>query len=324
VKNYEQPSLRDCLTKPKEWFQQFGDVLMDDDKKGQLVFQDNGAKILAVSHLDTVGWSPNPIITKNGISNCRQCDDRLGTWTILSGLKPFNLEIDILLTDFEEIGESTAQYFKSEKQYNWMFEFDRAGVDVVMYNYHTKELSDTLSDKYEFTVGRGSFTDICYLEGLGCKGFNFGTGYHMAHQDKCHAIFKELIGSAGRFRKFYEDYKDIHLPHEEIKETIFTTRYYSKSSCGKNYGRAMGYSQYQDVPWWKEYGEDYVGNYPDKGTEDTPYDNTWEADLDYSDIAGQVVVTCSVCKGEVDEMDRECDHCKCEFTGYTYNNIKSY
>ena len=101
---------------------------------GQLIYRDNGAKVLAVAHLDYVGWT-HPYFTRHGRRiNAMQLNDRLGAWVILDLLHDLGLDpdkYDILLCDMEEVGDSTAQFFKPKKQYNWIFEFDRAGTDFV-------------------------------------------------------------------------------------------------------------------------------------------------------------------------------------------------
>ena len=209
------------LTDPIESFAGLGDTT--DTLHGPLTYIDRGGDVLAVAHLDTVDrcmFNLKPVITKQyqnyRIDSCPQLDDRLGAWMVLDVLPRAGIKCDVLLTDSEEIGESTAQYFKPPKQYNWMMQFDRAGSDVVMYNYEDDEL-ESLMKAYEYSVGYGSFTDICYLEEHNCKGFNFGVGYHNQHTDQCYANLSETWNSFRKVQSFYNDYKDTHFEHEKVE-----------------------------------------------------------------------------------------------------------
>ncbi len=192
-------------------FRCLGDTI--DTPDGQLTFIDNGADVLAVAHLDTVmqtkfiwdGWT---------IKNCPQLDDRLGVWTLLNLLPDLDCpKFDILLTDGEESGRSTAQHFETNKQYNWMFEFDRAGNDMVMYDYEDDDLIDLMGE-YDWDVGSGSFTDICFLEHLDAKGFNFGVGYYGQHTKKCYADIQDTVINAQKFIAFMKDFGGTLLPHD--------------------------------------------------------------------------------------------------------------
>ena len=195
-------------------------------KDGPLFFKDNGAKILAVAHLDTV-LDGVPDFQGDLVLNCPQLDDRLGLWTIGHLLPSLGCpNYDILLTDGEECGRSTAKHFGSKypKEYNWIFEFDRAGMDVVMYDYEDIECRDLL-EGYGFDVGWGSFTDICSLEHLGVKAFNFGVGYHHQHSWNCYADLEETMLMAQAFVEFAKDMQDVKLPHVPDKKWSKRTSY---------------------------------------------------------------------------------------------------
>jgi hypothetical protein len=154
-----------------------------------------------------------------------QLDDRLGVWTILAALPQClplkDMPYDILLTSNEEIGKSTGVLFNPPegKQYNWIFEWDRRGNDVVMYDYKTKEL-EKLLEAHHFKVGWGSFTDIGVLDFLGCAAFNFGTCYYGEHSKDCHADIPLLIKQIGLFKDFYINNYNTHLvgDQEEAKK----------------------------------------------------------------------------------------------------------
>jgi len=198
-------------------FTDFGGELLFDpgDKSREALFipGSKDAKVLAVGHTD-VRLTATPKMTMDTLKVvCPQLDDRLGVWIILHILRsnvPKDMPYDILLTDNEEIGDSTADLYLPKKKYNWMFEFDRKGTDVVMYGYKNKELEDLLGT-YNFEVGFGSFTDICQLDRLGCAGFNFGTGYHDEHTLKCHANLKDTAKMISKFLIFYKDQYNNHL-----------------------------------------------------------------------------------------------------------------
>lgn len=179
-------------------------------------FIDNGANILAVAHLDI-----HPNIADNnffGESEGRvyspALDDRLGVYILLDLLPSLGVKVDVLLTDDEEIGRSTAQLFESTKAYNWMFQFDRHGTDVVMYQYHSSGLCDLL-ESVGFKVGNGSFSDICYLDHLGISGFNFGTGYYKEHTLTCYANLSEVEVQVKRFVAFFTQFSGVPLDYNK-------------------------------------------------------------------------------------------------------------
>ena len=164
------------LTDPIEKFESLGDC--EQTAHGPMIFIDNNAPVLAVGHLDYVDFK-EPKRKKQYkntiIYDCPQLDDRLGVWMILDILPLAGIKCDILLTDSEEQGQSTAQYFKPTKKYNWIMEFDRQGTSTVMYDYDDNDMRQLLRE-YDFEIEYGAFTDICSLESLGCKEFNFGVG----------------------------------------------------------------------------------------------------------------------------------------------------
>jgi hypothetical protein len=177
------------------------------------------SKILAVAHTDINGLLAAPQMSYDRkLIKARQLDDRLGCWLIMSYLRevlPQDQPYDILLTDCEEIGDSTAQFFTPPegKQYNWMFEWDRRGTDVVMYDYETPELKKLL-EVYKFEVGKGSFTDICYLSHLNCAGFNFGTAYYGEHTNDCYANLERTYTQVNKFIPFYSEWYGKQLKHD--------------------------------------------------------------------------------------------------------------
>lgn len=160
-------------TDPIEKYREYGDTI--DTPDGPLTYIDNGGDTLAVVHLDWVMWSKPRYNRKAHRITCPQLDDRLGLWCLLDLLPSLGVKSDILLTDSEEIGRSTARYFDTPKRYNWMYQFDRRGVDTVLYEYDSEENRERL-EEHGLACGDGSFSDICMLSHLGCSGWNVGTG----------------------------------------------------------------------------------------------------------------------------------------------------
>lgn len=247
-------------------------------KYGPLTHIDKGSKILGVCHRDTVMFNRDPKITRKSIRNCPQLDDRLGLWVLMDYLPQVGAPVfDILITDSEEVGNSTAQFFDAPREYNWIFEFDRAGTDVVFYDYETDDLED-LFFEYGFETGSGSFTDICFLSHLGCAGFNIGTGYYRQHTPGCFAILKETKRQARRFAELMNDIVDVRI--DDVARDQWSSSQYDPRDDGS-----------------------YM------------WDPTWEkiATMDYYWIGDDPVSICAQCNHDVDPMDRECWYCDAEF-----------
>lgn len=182
-------------------------------------FIDRGAKHLAVAHLDHVSKNPDFAETR---LNRRKCifngalDDRLGAYILLDLLPKLGIsDFDVLLTDGEEHGQSTASIFvpPTDRTYNWIFEFDRRERDVATYDFGSSEWDKVLKS-FGWEPVRGSFTDICRLTHLGCMAFNFGTGYVDEHQETCRVYFDDLLSSVANFTKFWKTYHNKHLPYD--------------------------------------------------------------------------------------------------------------
>lgn len=206
-------SLRKVCNARIEDFRVLGDVT--DTKDGQLVYIDRGCDTLGVAHLDWVDFVPVHF-EKNKVY-CPQLDDRLGAWVLLYLLPYLDVDCDILLTDNEEIGRSTAKYFEPPREYNWMFEFDRRGTDVVMYEYDSPS-NRQLLDMAGFEVGHGSFSDISYLGHLGITGFNFGVGYHHEHSRRCYANLIDTLNQANKFAEFWQAFHNMPIPAPDYFE----------------------------------------------------------------------------------------------------------
>ncbi len=176
-------------------------------------FMDNEADILAVAHLDTVqrkNFCKYDSKTKRILSPV--LDDRLGAFIILEYLLR-DLDYDVLLTVDEEECISTARHFNLGKKYKWMFSFDHRGNNVELLQYDSPEMRALLA-KHNFQTDSGSYSDLYELEHLGCKGFNFGVGYHNQHSLDAYANIDDVYNNVEKFRKFYEANKNTHFVHK--------------------------------------------------------------------------------------------------------------
>jgi len=189
--------------------------------KGPYTFIDRGADVLGVAHLDSVSYDKAFTVVKIPPSEVvvfsRAHDDRLGVYVLLDLLPQMGIECDVLLTTGEETGQSTGQFFEvpEGKDYNWMFQFDRAGTDVVCYQYECADLTKRL-EKAGFYVADGLFSDISDMDYLGIKGFNVGTAYYHNHSNGSHALMSELTYMLLMFAKFYSMFKDEKLEHTYV------------------------------------------------------------------------------------------------------------
>lgn len=209
-------------------------------------------KILGIAHLDYVADNSafkveeclNDTIIFNG-----SLDDRLGAYALLYELPRMGLSFDVLLTEGEERGRSTAQYFESEKQYNWMFSFDRAGDDFVMYQYENNE-SIELLNKYGFNAGVGSMSDISFLDHLNCVGFNFGVGYYLEHSKNHYASINTFKNQLKKFTNFFNENKNNIMPYDHTSEKFIYNQYNKYESLELYYCEICGmdFAQFHITP----------------------------------------------------------------------------
>lgn len=231
-----------CLS-PIESFMGLGEVV--DTQDGIYIFKDNGSKILGVAHLDTVlGLNHFYRLNVNGDSIVlnAQLDDRLGAYALIHLLPSLGIEFDLLLTEGEETGHSTAAHFETVKEYNWIFSFDRHGDDVVLYQYGAKVIEQALKSS-KFRIGNGSFSDIAFLDHLGVKGFNVGTGYEREHTDMSYANMTTFKAQVNRFIKFYGQNKDIKHKHDHKPAVRFSNTHYPL----QDFSTRGGWTEYDDL-----------------------------------------------------------------------------
>jgi hypothetical protein len=245
---------------------------------------DSDARVLAVAHIDVVSninqnkvkygklkvqtnsggywnkkkkkWirSGQPEYKKFEGVNSGALDDRLGVYTLLYYLPKMypDMQYDILLTTDEELGASTASMFERPYDYNWVFEFDRNGTDVVMYEYHNEE-NEKLLESFGFEVGMGSFTDICELPNPSCSAFNFGVGYYRQHTNSCYMVYEDWQHMVHKFAQFYYAMATTHIEYNPT----YTKYAWKQDDWDRLYG-AYGYDTYG----W--YDKGYVAAKPKK------------------------------------------------------------
>lgn len=182
------------------------------------IHRNNESQILGVAHLDSVQrkrkfhrYSQSKGRGDIIFSPC--LDDRLGAYVICELLPKLGVNVDILLTTGEEWCASTACCFQADKRYNWSFSFDRAGTDVVMYQYTSPRFRPMLKE-LGLELHIGSYSDISDLGHLGCAGLNFGTGYHNYHEPGAYALVDELTLQVARFQRFFALHSQTHFAYE--------------------------------------------------------------------------------------------------------------
>ena len=191
-------------------------------------FRDNGSRVLAVAHLDTVvpqkGRVPHFRSTKKGpLVQSGALDDRLGAYVILDLLPELGIACDWLLTVGEESCASTAEYFDARgKDYDWLIEFDRgSSTDVVMYQYEDEAGQDAI-EAAGAVMGHGSFSDIAYLEHLGVKAFNWGVGYGgNYHSEAGYAYLEDTFAMVAKYLRFHEQNAGTAMPHDPRPQAAY-------------------------------------------------------------------------------------------------------
>lgn len=243
-------TLKLTMSQPFEWFAEMGELHVGKNYRGanaRHIYIDRGSNILGVAHLDSVQpfkgfWINNDYI------QCSTVDNRMGAWLMLYGLPQLGINFDVLLTENEERGMSTAGDFTKNKDYNWAFSFDRSGTDVVCYQYYDTEVGK-MFDYYGLRSDYGSYSDVADLE-IGVKGFNFGVGMYSYHSENAYVRLWELDEVIEKFTCFYHDKHDEAMPHVE-KYIRYYDEYYSYEKPiiinGKPYNPPR---EWEDDEWW--------------------------------------------------------------------------
>jgi len=211
-------------------FSHFGYAVLDKDNKDRRrIFIDRGSKVLFVAHLDTI--QEPKFHTKNAkCIHASGLDDRLGC--LIANMLSKELNTDLLLTDNEEGGESTAMYHKC-KQYNWIAEFDRHGDDVVTYDLDSDKFLKEL--RKIWIVGFGSMSDICYLDTTACC-VNIGIGFEHDHSPDSFARIKTIKRQIDKFKMFFAKHKDTEFIRDErlYSPPLTYPKMYYPDSCEDN------------------------------------------------------------------------------------------
>ena len=188
----------------------------DDANYDRFAIRWGSLPILGVCHADTVLGEPQHYSynrkTKTVIS--AELDDRLGLASHL--LMASQWDYTILVCDHEEVGNTTAADAVdtlSLSDWNWIFELDRRGIDVVSYDY-SDDTWDGLLGHYFKEVGWGSFSDIGELEALKAKAFNLGIGYHQEHSRKCHADLRDTVDQLMRLDRMLRELNHVPFKHK--------------------------------------------------------------------------------------------------------------
>lgn len=229
-------------------------------KGGCYIFGDRGGSVLGVAHLDYIQipfhWA---VADLNGLTVfCPRLDDRLGVWLLLEVLPGLvDSPFDILLTTGEERGKSSASAFVPVKSYNWVFELDRRGCDVVTYGIESKAWRASLGEA-QFSIGRGSFSDICCLD-VGCCAVNVGIGYQEEHTRICHAFMADVDKQVSRFVKFY----NTNCGSAYEAEPVYHHRGYSRALFDSG--------SYQSGYDWSTWGSDTCAYCGGDLSEEIPY-----------------------------------------------------
>lgn len=153
---------------------------------------------LLVAHLDTVQIPQIYGRLQNRLYGCG-FDDRLGV-AVAMALFSSRLDCDILLTDFEEKGKSTAVLVPTEalRKYTRIFGLDRGGMDFVDYDLSDESLISAAEKYLKTEIAFGSFSDICFLENPACSCLNLGLGHYGSHDQNA---FVEIAETAARYQQ---------------------------------------------------------------------------------------------------------------------------
>jgi hypothetical protein len=245
----------------ESYFEKYGSEYKKDGGKGKFAFycKDTVSDVLGIAHMDSVQKGKDFGVAKymsgKELVMSPTLDDRLGVYVIAELLPKLGIKTDILLTTDEESGNSTAKHFETDKKYKWMFQFDRAGDDVVMYQYDTPELRTKLTDA-GFKCASGSASDICKLGDLGCSGMNFGVGYQDYHWERAYADLNVLFDQIAKFVKFYKTNHKTHLVYDKTA--------HKAPSYSQTQGNYMGMGGVYTPDWEGDHGRRIGGTHYSK------------------------------------------------------------
>ena len=204
-------------------------------------YKNNGSNILGIAHTDCVSKENHfkpVIIPSETIVYSPSLDDRAGVYVMLYIMPLLGINIDVLLTEGEEMGNSTGQDFvddfKGKVDYNWMFQFDRGYDEPALYDYIDNPNWKRVIKEIWGRPDSGLFSDITFMEELGICGINVPTGYKDYHSVRAHIVMSELDANLEKFMKFHYNYKNVKFHHKIPKYA------WSKRSNYGYYGYSHG------------------------------------------------------------------------------------
>jgi hypothetical protein len=260
-------------------------------KKTKYAFRDNNAPILLVAHIDTV---QTPALNDDGLTGAG-FDDRLGVYLADKLSMIYPKTFDMLLCDYEETGQSTAQFFKPTHDYNFIIELDRAGSGYVDYGLASASFRATFEEYTGLKHSYGSFSDICMLDQCNCSKFNLGIGYELAHSKDSWFDPLTCILQIEAMLHFVCAYKDTYF-----EPGIGWTYQYHRQSWKRNYNSS------KTIYKWNQKTQTKVD---DKDKKDeiskTGYNPDWWEK--YNDRYGL-----NISDYELNEGTVECEHC-CQY-----------
>lgn len=175
-----------------------------EDDKYIFATENEQAKVMLVSHLDTVHKHTPDIICTSGNGDIIMSphgiggDDRCGVYIILQLLKMLPFKPDILFTTDEEIGGVGASGFIDDfpepiSPINYMVEFDRRGnEDCVFYDCDNREFVDFV-ESFGFKEEYGSYSDIATIgPQWGVASVNLSSGYYNAHTTSEYVVKSDM------------------------------------------------------------------------------------------------------------------------------------
>ncbi len=229
------------------------------------ITQEKRKNYLLVAHIDTV-QTPRFFGMKGSRLYARGLDDRLGV-AMAFLLHSERDDCDVLITDDEELGASTAEIvpFEQLEGYNCIIELDRAGNDFVTYGLADDDL--VAAYKEYSHKGWGSFSDICSIKKRPCGCINVGIGYELAHSMNSYAEIKDVNESYCNLNKFMTEHAGTHFKEcEKIESWGSGTGWYNGSSYkSTSFNNYSGGSNYTPKGYWSngkwvdfntEYGTD--------------------------------------------------------------------
>jgi hypothetical protein len=178
----------------------------------------NKPKILFIAHRDTVRKPAGMVIFNNYIIS-PVIDNRLGMNLGVNLAKTFNF-IDILITDGEEMGMSTARFIpkKVVEKYNWIFSIDRMGKYPVTYHHYNSQAYKSLIRIFG-SIAYGTFSDISEIDEVFC--INFPAGHQSDHQELNYGRLDDIEDCFNKIVEFILENQDIKYRDENRRLNEF-------------------------------------------------------------------------------------------------------